>query len=241
MRLTVRAIACSALSLHFRLQSHRRVPHVSSLRAVAGLVAPPAGVPASVRCFVVQLLPPVLPRARASCLTCPPLAATAESGRNAVRPQHYKLPGVAVAMIHDIAVTPDFYVVVVGPVNFSPSKVCFRVHGRACARVALARVFALHLHAVALAASLPHELLSHCLYCCLLPARCCAPAALPLLLQFLFEYTTSRCSIAECLVYNPSQPTKVHLVPRPRGNAGERHGAWCTCAETLAWLRPACV
>eukprot|EP00882_Tetradesmus_deserticola_P005777 GHRQ01006082.1.p1 GENE.GHRQ01006082.1~~GHRQ01006082.1.p1 ORF type:complete len:350 (+),score=137.95 GHRQ01006082.1:568-1617(+) len=61
-------------------------------------------------------------------------------------------------MIHDIAVTPDYYVVVAGPVNFDAAK-------------------------------------------------------------FATQYLTSRCSIAECLVYDPSQTTKVHLVPRPQGAA----------------------
>ena len=65
-------------------------------------------------------------------------------------------------MIHDIAVTPDYYVVVAGPVNFDAAK-------------------------------------------------------------FVTQYFTSRCSIAECLVYDPSKPTKVHLVPRPRGAAGGHH------------------
>jgi all-trans-8'-apo-beta-carotenal 15,15'-oxygenase len=64
-------------------------------------------------------------------------------------------------MIHDIAVTPDYYMVVAGPVNFDAAK-------------------------------------------------------------FVTQYFTSRCSIAECLVYNPSKPTKVHLVPRPKGAAGGR-------------------
>jgi all-trans-8'-apo-beta-carotenal 15,15'-oxygenase len=35
---------------------------------------------------------------------------------------HYKLPGVVIALIHDIAVTPDYYVVAVGPIDFSLSK-----------------------------------------------------------------------------------------------------------------------
>jgi all-trans-8'-apo-beta-carotenal 15,15'-oxygenase len=71
-------------------------------------------------------------------------------------------------MIHDIAVTPDYYVVVAGPVNFDAAK-------------------------------------------------------------FVTQYFTSRCSIAECLVYNPAVATKVHLVPRPKGAAG----AWCVDAVPL--------
>eukprot|EP00879_Flechtneria_rotunda_P011797 GHRR01012324.1.p1 GENE.GHRR01012324.1~~GHRR01012324.1.p1 ORF type:complete len:443 (+),score=168.86 GHRR01012324.1:948-2276(+) len=82
----------------------------------------------------------------------------AETGQLAVPPQRYRLPGVSIALIHDIAVTPDYYVVVVGPVDFSVSK-------------------------------------------------------------FVTEYFTSRCSIAECLLYDPSKPSKVHLVPRPAGAA----------------------
>ncbi|KAF6256619.1 carotenoid oxygenase [Scenedesmus sp. NREL 46B-D3] len=82
----------------------------------------------------------------------------AEEGQLAVPPQPYRLPGVSVAMIHDIAVTPDYYVVIAGPVNFDAPK-------------------------------------------------------------FVSQYLTSRCSIAECLVYDPSKPTKVHLVPRPNGAA----------------------
>lgn len=38
-------------------------------------------------------------------------------------------------------------------------------------------------------------------------------------MQFLTQYFTSQCSIAECLMYDPSQPTKVHLIPRPKGAA----------------------
>lgn len=38
-------------------------------------------------------------------------------------------------------------------------------------------------------------------------------------LQFLTQYFTSQCSIAECLMYDSSQPTKVHLIPRPKGAA----------------------
>jgi all-trans-8'-apo-beta-carotenal 15,15'-oxygenase len=64
-------------------------------------------------------------------------------------------------MVHDIAVTEDYYVVVMGPIVFSPSK-------------------------------------------------------------FITEYITSRCSIAECLVYDPSTPTKIHLVPRPKAAAGRK-------------------
>lgn len=63
-------------------------------------------------------------------------------------------------MVHDIAVTADYYVVVIGPVEFSPSK-------------------------------------------------------------FVTQYITSRCSIAECLVYDGSKPSKVYLIPRPGGAAGE--------------------
>lgn len=37
-------------------------------------------------------------------------------------PQHHTLPGVVIALIHDIAVTPDYYVIVVGPIDFSLSK-----------------------------------------------------------------------------------------------------------------------
>jgi all-trans-8'-apo-beta-carotenal 15,15'-oxygenase len=61
-------------------------------------------------------------------------------------------------MVHDIAVSEDYYIVVAGPIDFSPGK-------------------------------------------------------------FVTEYFTSRCSIAECLVYDPTKQTKVHLIPRPRGKA----------------------
>lgn len=48
----------------------------------------------------------------------------AESGQLGVAPVSYKLAGTSLAMIHDIAVTEDYYVAVVGPVNFNPGKVC---------------------------------------------------------------------------------------------------------------------
>eukprot|EP00775_Hariotina_reticulata_P005365 gene5365-5600_t len=102
--------------------------------------------------------------------------AASEDGSLAVTPKHYKLPDVMVAMIHDLAVTQDYYVVVVGPVNFSASK-------------------------------------------------------------FITEYVTSRCSIAECLQYNPNQATKIHLVPRPRGAAVDDDVLWgpaqCVMKVTL--------
>jgi all-trans-8'-apo-beta-carotenal 15,15'-oxygenase len=81
-------------------------------------------------------------------------------------------------MIHDIAVTPDYYVVVAGPVNFDAAK-------------------------------------------------------------FVTQYFTSRCSIAECLVYEPSKATKAHLVPRPRGAAGaQAHNA--AVVPMLFWCRLCC-
>jgi hypothetical protein len=75
-------------------------------------------------------------------------------------------------MIHDIAVTPDYYVVVAGPVNFDAAK-------------------------------------------------------------FVTQYFTSRCSIAECLVYDPAVATKVHLVPRLKGAAGAWHAIFCVCVRMM--------
>ncbi len=40
-------------------------------------------------------------------------------------------------------------------------------------------------------------------------------------LKFATQYAFSRCSIVECLVYDETKPTKVHIVPRPGSAAGE--------------------
>jgi all-trans-8'-apo-beta-carotenal 15,15'-oxygenase len=88
----------------------------------------------------------------------PAAAAPTDDGRLRATPVHAPLAGATIAMVHDIAVSEDYYIVVAGPINFSPTK-------------------------------------------------------------FVTEYFTSRCSIAECLVYHPSGVTKVHLIPRPRGKA----------------------
>lgn len=50
------------------------------------------------------------------------LLALAEVGRLRVAPQRYTLPGINIALIHDIAATPDFYVIAVGPIDFSLPK-----------------------------------------------------------------------------------------------------------------------
>lgn len=68
------------------------------------------------------------------------------------------LKGSPISMIHDLAITENYYVIVQGPVNFNAFK-------------------------------------------------------------FATQYAFSRCSIVECLVYDESQPTKVHIVPRPGGAA----------------------
>lgn len=87
-----------------------------------------------------------------------------EDGRLRYSPTSYSLPGVTIGLIHDIAVTADYYVVTVGPIDFSLAK-------------------------------------------------------------FATQYLTSRCSIPECLEYRPDlKPTRVHLVPRPSGAAGEGAG-----------------
>lgn len=100
--------------------------------------------------------PSVLTAADISCVCC-----SAENGGLRAEPTRYTLPGVVIALIHDIAVTPDYYVIAVGPIDFSLSK-------------------------------------------------------------FVTQYMTSRCSIAECMEYKPSEkPTNVHLVPRPNGKAGK--------------------
>jgi all-trans-8'-apo-beta-carotenal 15,15'-oxygenase len=72
----------------------------------------------------------------------------------------YTLPDTIVTIIHDIAVTENYYIIVEGPVQFSVQK-------------------------------------------------------------FLREYLLSRCSVAECLVYEPSEQTRVHVIPRHKGQAGE--------------------
>ena len=97
-----------------------------------------------------------------------------EDGSLRSAPVRHPLKDVSLAMVHDIAVTEDYYVVVMGPIAFSPSK-------------------------------------------------------------FVTEYFTSRCSIAECLVYNPQTPTKIHLVPSPKAAAGGRGGggSWAEVAQMV--------
>lgn len=46
----------------------------------------------------------------------------AEDGKLRHAPQHHDLPGVIIAIIHDVVVTEDYYVIVVGPIDFSMSK-----------------------------------------------------------------------------------------------------------------------
>jgi all-trans-8'-apo-beta-carotenal 15,15'-oxygenase len=68
---------------------------------------------------------------------------------------------VTIALIHDLVVTEDYYVISLGPIDFDLGK-------------------------------------------------------------FVTQYMTSRCSIAECMEYKPTEKlTTVHLVPRPGGKAGE--------------------
>jgi all-trans-8'-apo-beta-carotenal 15,15'-oxygenase len=50
------------------------------------------------------------------------MSTPAEDGRLRHAPQHYALPGVVIALIHDVVVTNDYYVIVVGPIDFSMSK-----------------------------------------------------------------------------------------------------------------------
>lgn len=154
------------------------------------------------------------------CCGCP-----AENGSLCVAPVSYKLPGTSVAMIHDIAVTDDYYVVVVGPLKFNPGKVrgtlqhlTFRILlAKATASVENSSPLRGHVSLLFVASVRnPTEQSKECStdleVCCVL--------------QFLTQYMTSQCSIAECLMYEPEQPTKVHLVPRPRGAAGV---AWLGC------------
>jgi all-trans-8'-apo-beta-carotenal 15,15'-oxygenase len=69
------------------------------------------------------------------------------------------LKGSPISMIHDLAITENYYVIVQGPVNFNAFK-------------------------------------------------------------FATQYAFSRCSIVECLVYDETKPTRVHIVPRP-GSAAD--------------------
>jgi hypothetical protein len=78
----------------------------------------------------------------------------------------YTLPDTIVTIIHDIAVTENYYIVVEGPVQFSVQK-------------------------------------------------------------FLQDYLLSRCSVAECLVYEPGEQTRVHVIPRHKGQAGGWWGVGC--------------
>lgn len=50
------------------------------------------------------------------------LLAPAEDGRLRHAPQHYALPGVIIGLIHDVVVTEDYYIIVVGPIDFSMAK-----------------------------------------------------------------------------------------------------------------------
>jgi all-trans-8'-apo-beta-carotenal 15,15'-oxygenase len=91
----------------------------------------------------------------------PLLMCFAEDGSLRCAPERYTLPGVTIALIHDLVVTEDYYVISLGPIDFDFGK-------------------------------------------------------------FVTQYMTSRCSIAECMEYKPTEkPSTVHLVPRPGGKAGE--------------------
>ncbi len=81
-----------------------------------------------------------------------------EQGRK-VHETKQGLEGVSLALVHDMLVSEHYYVLIMGPVEFSPKK-------------------------------------------------------------FATEYLFSRCSIAECLEYNPGGRTRVVLVPRPGRDSG---------------------
>eukprot|EP00775_Hariotina_reticulata_P008099 gene8099-8292_t len=78
--------------------------------------------------------------------------------------QSYLMLGQQATIVHDFVVTPQYYVVIEGPVSLSSNK-------------------------------------------------------------FVGEYIWGKCSMAECLVYDTQQQTKVHLIPRPGAAA----------KDTLAW------
>ena len=55
------------------------------------------------------------------------------------------------------------------------------------------------------------------------------------------EYCLSRCSIADCLVFQKDQPNNVWLIPRPGGKAGKANQpcpGWC-CPNSMAggWVQ----
>ncbi|PNH10394.1 Apocarotenoid-15,15'-oxygenase [Tetrabaena socialis] len=82
-----------------------------------------------------------------------------EAGRLMHETEHV-LPGVDIAIIHDLLVTEHYYVLMVGPIKMQAAK-------------------------------------------------------------FATQYLFGRCSIAECLVYEPAQRTRIMLFPRPGRPSGK--------------------
>ncbi|GFR46495.1 hypothetical protein Agub_g8073 [Astrephomene gubernaculifera] len=83
-----------------------------------------------------------------------------DEGGRLLHESEHALPGIDIALIHDMLVTEHWYVLVVGPIRLQPTK-------------------------------------------------------------FATQYVWGGCSIAECLVFDEKQPTRVMLFPRPGRPSGK--------------------